>query len=285
MRKLLLLCFVTVAAHAASQSPTVSPDGTRIAFVSDRDGMTDLYVITADGGRETRLTHDADVEGRASWSSDGKRIFFTLTADNLTRIYAIDADGKNRRQIGSVQGRSVRLSPDGKRAIVARGGWTEMQLLVTDLDGSNERLINDGKSIAWGPQWSPDGREIAYGTRDGAQHMNVSVMKADGSHVRQVTHLPVETGEAQMPAWSGNGRKLAIQVDNAAAKTAGIWIVDLQSGEAKAITDGTYRDEVPSWFPDGKRIAFQSNRSGAMEVWVMNADGTNVKQLTRETMN
>ena len=259
----------------------VSPDGTRIAFVSDRDGMTDLYVINADGKRETRLTHDPDQEGRASWSPDGKQIFFSLTADNVSRIYAIDAGGKHRRQIGSVQGRSVRLSPDGKHAVVARGGWTEMQLLVTGLDGSNEHLINDGKSIAWGPQWSPDGSEIAYGTRDDAKHMNVSVMRADGSHVRQVTHLSAETGEAQMPAWSSDGRKLAIQVDNPAAKTANIWIVDLQSGEAKPIANGAHRDEVPSWFPDGKRIAFQSTRSGTMEVWVMNADGTRARQVTQ----
>jgi len=61
-----------------------------------------------------------------------------------------------------------------------------------------------------------------------------------------------------------------------------IWVVDLTSGEAHKLAahERPYLDETPYWFPDGKRIAFQSNRTGRMEVWVMNADGSGQRQVT-----
>ena len=70
---------------------------------------------------------------------------------------------------------------------------------------------------------------------------------------------------------------------NAAAKTARIWIVDAKTGAGKPIAapDGAYADEVPYWFPDGKRIAFQSNRTGRHEIWVVNVDGSDARQITK----
>ena len=68
-----------------------------------------------------------------------------------------------------------------------------------------------------------------------------------------------------------------------AENTAHIWIIDLKSGAATRLSTHTtpYLDETPSWFPDGKRIAFQSDRSGRMEVWVMNSDGSGARQITK----
>jgi TolB protein len=70
---------------------------------------------------------------------------------------------------------------------------------------------------------------------------------------------------------------------NATENIAHIWIVEVKSGAVNRLNPHTtpYLDETPSWFPDGKRIAFQSDRSGRMEVWVMNADGTGSKQVTK----
>jgi TolB protein len=76
---------------------------------------------------------------------------------------------------------------------------------------------------------------------------------------------------------------LAIQVNSRSKKnSAHIWIVDVRTGSARKLAahDAAYLDETPSWFPDGKRLAFQSNRTGRMEVWVMNTDGSNARQVT-----
>ncbi len=67
------------------------------------------------------------------------------------------------------------------------------------------------------------------------------------------------------------------------SNTAHIWLVDAATGTARKLAahDAPYLDETPSFFPDGRRIAFQSNRTGRMEVWVMNVDGSGARQITR----
>jgi len=264
--------------------PVVSPKGDRIAFVSNRTGADDLYVISAKGKGETRLTQSPEAETGVQWSADSREIVYSTTEDDASRIYAIDPKGKAKREIGGVPGRSPMLAPDGKRAVFMAGTWTATKLTVSGLDGSDAREITDGSSIAWNNHWSPDGKRIAFtGRNEPDGELAVFVMNADGSGRRQVTHIAPEEGGAQWPAWSPDGRSLAVQVNSRAHKgVAHIWVVDVASGQARKLAphEGTYLDETPSWFPDGKRIAFQSDRSGRMEVWVMKADGTDARQIT-----
>ena len=85
-----------------------------------------------------------------------------------------------------------------------------------------------------------------------------------------------------MPSWSPDGSKLAVQ-SSAKDKPGHIWTVDISTGAAHKLAahEELYQDEVPAWFPDGKSIAFQSDRTGQMEIWVMNADGSQAHQLTK----
>src|SRR5678815_1594354 len=101
--------------HGAA--PAVSPDGSRIAFLSDRDGATDVYVIGADGTGEIRLTRTPEAEGQPAWSADGKQIWFTVFANDSSAIYAIGANGGEPKRLGAVPGRAMRLSPDGRRIL------------------------------------------------------------------------------------------------------------------------------------------------------------------------
>jgi Tol biopolymer transport system component len=265
--------------------PSVAPDGSHIAFVSNRGGAEDLFVIAADGTSELQLTHTPEHESPEGWTSHGKQVLFSIFTNDTTRLYAIDLDGKNQREIGSVPGRAPAISPDGKRVVYMAGSWTSMRLMVSALDGSNAQQITDGSSVAWNNQWSPDGERIAFtGRNDPKSELAVFVMKSDGSERRQVTHIPPAEGGAQWPVWSPDGRQLAIQVSGRLQKnTAHIWIVEVATGVARKLAahDQPYLDETPSWFPDGKRIAFQSDRTGRMEIWVMNANGSEQRQLTR----
>ena len=271
----------------SSGLPVVSPDGSRIAFTSDRGGANDLFVISTDGSAERQLTHTPETEGNLAWTTDGKQILFSVFKDDNGRLYAIDPDGKNQRELANVAGRAPTLSPDGQRLVYMAGTWTATRLTVSALDGSNAQQITDASSIAWNNHWSPDGKRIAFTGRDNPQsELAVFVMKADGSSRRQVTHVPAEEGGAQWPVWSRDGRRLAIQVNSRTQKnTAHIWIVDVATGEARKLAAHAqpYLDETPSWFPDGKRLAFQSNRTGKMEVWVMNTDGSGARQVTGVT--
>jgi len=265
--------------------PVVSPDGSRIVFLSNRGGAEDLFVMGADGTGETQLTRTPEAETAPGWTPDGKQVVFSIFANDTSRLFAIDPDGKNQRGIASVPGRAPTLSPDGKRLVYMAGTWTATRLMVSALDGSNAKQITDGSSIAWNNHWSPDGGRIAFtGRTDLNGALAVFVMNADGSERRQVTHLSPEEGRAQWPVWSPDGRRLAIQVNDNDPKvhTSHIGIVDFSTGDTRKLAAHTqpYLDETPSWFPDGKRIAFQSDRSGRMEVWVMNADGSGQRQVT-----
>ncbi len=263
-------------------APAVSPDGSRIAFLSDRDGTTDLYVIAADGRSELRLTRTPEQESQPQWSPDGKEIWFSVFADGASRLSAIGAGGGSSRLLGTVPGRALRFSPEGKRVLYWTGTWTAMREFVSDLDGGRASQLTDGSGVVWGSRWSPDGKRIAFGDRDSKGALEVYVMNADGSGRRQVTQIPAADGGGQMPAWSPDGRALAVQA-GAKDRPAHIWTVDLATGAARKLAahDQLYQDEVPAWFPDGKRIAFQSDRTGRMEIWVMNADGSGARQVTK----
>jgi TolB protein len=292
-RVLALLLALTSAGIARQQAPravsngelpVASTDGKRIAFLSNRGGAQDLFVIAADGTGETQLTNTPEEEGNPAWTADGKRVLFSVFANDASRLYSIDPEGKNLREIAAVPGRGLALSPDGKRLVYMAGGWTAMRLMLSSPDGSNAKQINDGTSIAWNVHWSPDGKRLAFTGHppDSTSGLAVFVMNADGSGKRQVTHFAPTEGRAQWPVWSPDGRELAIQVNDLEAHSCHIWIVDAATGKARKLAAHAepYLDEAPSWFPDGKRIAFQSNRNGRMEVWVMNADGSGQHQVT-----
>lgn len=276
--------------------PHVSPDGSHIAFVSDRAGAPDLFVISADGTGEVQLTQTPEYESPAGWTRDGKHILFSVFRNDISTLYAINLAGPDKsspREIGRFSGRSPVPSPDGKRVVYMAGTWTATRLMVEAMDGAKDQQgaqpgaqqITDGSSIAWNTHWSPDGKRLAFtGRQEPNKELAIFVVNADGSERRQVTHIVPEEGGAQWPVWSPDGKQVAVQVNNRTAKnSAYIWIVIVATGEARKLGshDKAYLDETPSWFPDGKRIAFQSNRTGRMEVWVMNSDGSGQVQVTR----
>jgi len=278
---LLALAAQQPGTRAASNSlPSVSPDGARVVFLSDRDGTSSVFVIDADGRREQRVTHGG--AQRARWSADGREIDFAGEGPDTGRVFAVAPDGGNRRVVATVAGRSPVLSPDGKLVAYLVGPWTSAALAVANRDGSGAKVVAGGRTTAWNPAWSPDGKRIAYTYGDSSRVLQVHLVNADGTGDRAVTHMAGEEGSAQMPAWSPDGRRLAVQVSNGRSHSGHIWIVDLESGAAQKLAAHAeaYLDEVPAWFPDGKRIAFQGNRSGRMEIWVMTDDGSGARQVT-----
>lgn len=272
------LAWSPAARAAENANPAVSQRG-EIAFLSTRDGVTNVRLIAVDGSGERALTATAESKDPPRWSRDGRRVLFGVAVGETTRVDSVDRAGSHRKSVTTVPGRAPRISPDGTRVLYATGSWTAVHLFVANVDGSPPVAVTDGTSVAWNPEWSPDGRTIAYTGRTN-DRLNIWLVGAGGANPRQLTHIESTEGQAQVPAWSPDGRTLAIQVSS---KDDGhIWLVDTATGDAHEIAPHAthYRDEVPAWFPDGKHIAFQSDRSGTMQVWTMNADGSDQRQLT-----
>jgi Tol biopolymer transport system component len=176
----------------------------------------------------------------------------------------------------------MRISPDGRTILYWTGSWTSMKLFASNLDASSARQLSDGSGVVWGARWSPDGRQIAFADKDADGRLQIYVVNADGSGRRQVSRPNPSDLSEQMPAWSPDGSQLAVQAGEK-GEPAHIWIVDVATGAGRRLgaQAEAYQDEVPAWFPDGKRIAFQSDRTGRMEIWVMNADGSQPRQVTK----
>ncbi len=219
-----------------------------IAFA--RDGS--IWIMQADGGSERLLTKARD--SGPVWSPDGRQITFMRWFEDpgVWEVYVMNADGSNIR----------RLTGD-----------------------SASELYSD-----WDPSWSPDGKQIAVarniyekkGGKGERKGSGIYVMDADGSNVKRVGGGPAEDLFTQ-PAWSPDRRKIAYCrcPANIPGDKWAVWVMDVDGQNRKMLhsqSDGNGLD----WSPDGSKIAFTYKEdSSVRHIYVMNADGTNPKKLTR----
>jgi Tol biopolymer transport system component len=276
--------------------PYGSPDGKQVVFYSSRDGTPDLYIIGVDGTGLRRLTNDADRESVAGWTSDSREVVYVQSAagpmsmaPTPKRVLAVSLDGQVR-ELGTIPGRGAAISPDG-RSIVYSGGRPQASVMVLSaLDGSNPLLLSDSsKAVAFNFAWSPDGKRIAFSrmTLGPERVLAIWTIRPDGSDARILGDIPPGEGSPQWPSWSPDGRLVAVQVgkydrNDPTKNTAHIWVIEAATGHATKLNshERPYLDETPTWVGP-RTLAFQSDRTGRMEIWVMSVDGTDARQLTR----
>jgi TolB protein len=269
--------------------PSVNPKTSQIAFLSSRDGRDDLYLVNPDGSGLQRLTNDATRKSFGTWSADGKTLVYSSGNMDSTQVFAVEAHEGGKRLLRSFAGYGPSFSNDGRSMVYAVGRMPQSTTMISALDGSNSRRWGTDNTTKFNFAWSPDDKLLAYTTlaADSTRALSVWVANADGTNARRVSQIAPAEGSPQWPAWSLDGKRLAIQVGkysrDRATNTAHIWVIDVASAKATKLAphDRAYLDETPSWLPDGKHIAFQSDRTGRMEIWIMNDDGTGARQITK----
>ena len=273
---------------ADDSSPSWSPDGRHIAFVSDRDGNREIYVVNADGSSLTRLTDSQGSDGSPSWSPDGRRIAFVSDRDGNRGIYVVNADGSSLTRLTDSQGweDSLSWSPNGQHIAFVSGSYHgNRKIYVVNADGSSLTRLTDnqGSDISYSPSWSPDGRRIAFMSYGVLEGFELYVINADGSDPIRLTEKPrIE----RQQAWSPDGRRIAFTypryrsgyIDDG---TGDIYVVNADGSGLTNLTESQGWNSSPSWSPDGSRIAFMSDRDENWEIYVMNADGSDPARLTK----
>ena len=233
----------------------------RIAFVSDRDGNYDIYVMDVDGGNLRRLTNHPDIDSLPSWSPDGKRIVFTSKRDG--HVDAIH-------------------------------GFATSEIYVMDADGDNPQNLTNHPKEDWYPSWSPDGKRIVFSARKDGHFENelaltyeIYVMDNDGGNQQRLTENRKNDWH---PSWSPTGKRIAFTSDRKGDfQNFEIYVMDNDGGNQQRLTENRVSDSFPSWSPDGEQIVFCSDRDGHVhakhgwstnEIYVVDADGGNQQNLT-----
>lgn len=254
------------SAALGSDVPTWSPDGQTIAFVGFRQGRAgDIYTIGAFGGRERRLTASKSHDDTPRWSPDGRRIAFVRTVGLVRQLVVMNADGTRQRQLthGPDASYAPSWAPDSRRIAFVRG---------------HDDIETDDNIPADGPLPGSPGSSAARTPSD------IYVLDVDGGGVTRLTdHPAVDTS----PAWSPDGELIVFTSNRGAAAAHQLYVMRADGSEQRKFTShpiSYHTEKRAAWSPDGSTIAFVADNRhvpvGNAEIYLVDADGQNVRRLT-----
>jgi len=277
-----------------------SPDGEQVAFVWDRAGVQNVYVAGSRGGEPRALTSDAaGLVAGLFWSGDSQTVYFERDGD-LWRVAATGAAPQRVWTTPEAES-DVTLSHDGTRVAFSRDG----DLWVRSLADGRETRLTQTPANESGPAWSPDDKRLAFSVetwtpkqdvpdyvggklaflyRDGYA-VHVGTVPAEGGAVVSVAR---SDGTETAPRWLDASR-LTLQRVSADLKAREVVVADATTGEARVL----HRDEDPLFWsmeflgaepvpsPDGRLVAFLSDRDGWDHLYVVPAAGGEPRQVTR----
>jgi len=281
--------------------PTCSPDGRTMLFVRSRQPRLklepgDVFGVFIDGdiwsldlasGKETRLIKNGF---NPDYSPDGKRIAFDASWVGPRRIWVVDSQGHNPQQLTSDTSEAVahvrpRWSPDGTKIVFQNIERTKFDVRIVDLTSGRSSWITDDAVQDINPVWSPSGEHVYFSSyRGGGINIWRVRISADGTPASLSQQLTIGAGQDVEIAISRDGQRLAFSI---LKQNADIWRLPVApesgkpTGPPQEVITTTREDSRGAWSPDGKTIAFNSDRTGEMNIWLYSIADRSTRQLTR----
>jgi TolB protein len=256
---------------ACDQCPAWSPDGKTIAFHSNRSGTWHIYTVPATGGPVKQLTFGGGYQGQPDYSPDGTKIAFFYMPPGGQKyvdeeIGIMPASGGSYINFTKTKGLDWQpdWSPDGKK--IAFGSTRKylnehfIRIYTQNYPQGQAKQLFDWPCLdTQCPDWSPDGSEIAFDayTKFSTWAIDVFRIPSSGGTAVNLTNTPNVIDE--MPSWSPNGRYIVY--DNGALQgNTDLYIIPRGGGTPTRLTTDPENDYAAAWSPDGKKIAFTSER-------------------------
>jgi TolB protein len=295
----LLLVSMSAALLLASMVALVATENTaraafpgingKIVFTRDPDGYqgpkdSEIFTIGFDGNNLKRLTNNSTKDVDPAWSADGKKIAFSHGLRFHQDIFVMNANGSNKtlitdeRKIPGTQTAEdfdPAFSPNGRWIVFVRGRDhfnVGGDISKIKADGTDLTYLQSGGLREQSPSWSPDGTRIAYSDRgdpyDSTEY--VITIRPDGSGYRNLT-------DGRTPDWSPDSSRIVFAYGGGIC--TGICTMAANgSGEKPLMTNIGGLD--PAFSPGGGKIVFSGDRDGDLDLYIMDADGTDVRPLT-----
>jgi Tol biopolymer transport system component len=231
--------------------PSWSPHGDRIAYWSlerngVRNGQRDLWTVRPDGTDPVSVTNDIDLDWNPVWSPDGRYLYFSSDRSGTLNLWRIPVDEKTGRATG-------------KPEPITMGGSASRQHLTISRDGN--RMVYVEQTLAsniYKADFDPAAMTL----------IGAPTPVTEGNNSFGSFGSPVPSPDGQFLAFTGG------------VKREDIYVVRTDGTGLRHLTDDDARDRAPMWSPDGKQIAFYSNRGGSYQIWAINADGSGLRAIT-----
>jgi len=255
------------------------PPGAPMVYVSQGLGpFDDIFFLSADGTVDSNLTNHLAFDSWPTWAPDGQSIAFESDrGDGFTvGIYrlTIGVAGTGVLSADSTfETGQPAWSPLGTRiAFTSNRDSAGLDLYLMDPNGANvKRLTTDAQSSSQ-PAWAPSGGQLAFAS-DRSGNAEIWVMDTSGTNA---TNISNNAAADLAPAWSPNGQKIAFMSDRDSQGPA-IWVMNANGSSPVRVSSADPPCELPHWTTDGLRLGFDCDG----DLYVVNADGTNLQRLTR----